>query len=69
MHKFLIVIAILFVSSSLFSQEDYVKLPQAKTKNPSYLFNINIIGNEYLIKSLGTSKEEVKEKVKETSGL
>jgi len=57
------------MSSSLFSQEDYIKLQQSKTQNPTYIFNKNIIGNEYVIKSLGTSEAEVKEKVDEISVL
>ena len=69
MHRFITLMSILFLSTTIFSQEDYVKLPQAKTQNPSYLFNKYIIGNEYLIKSLGTSKEEVKEKVDKISVL
>ena len=65
MRKFIILLLILFVSPNLFSQDDYVKLLQAKTQNPCYIINKNVIGNEYLIKSLATSEEELKEKIDE----
>ena len=65
MHKFITLILVLFISLNVFSQDEYFKLPQAKTKKPCLIFNKNIIGNEYLINALGTSENEVKEKVKE----
>ncbi|WP_034669089.1 hypothetical protein, partial [Cellulophaga sp. E6(2014)] len=63
MRKFIILLLILFVSPNLFSQDDYVKLLQAKTQNPCYIINKNVIANEYLIKSLANSEEELKEKI------
>ncbi|WP_158850284.1 hypothetical protein [Algibacter sp. L1A34] len=69
MRKILILILMLLVSINIFSQEDYIKLPQAKTQKPSFIFNQNIIGNEYLIKSLGTSEDEIKSKINEMSIL
>ncbi|RKR12410.1 hypothetical protein CLV91_2537 [Maribacter vaceletii] len=48
----------------MFSQDVYIKLPQAKTKNPSFIYNKNVIGNESIFKSLGNTEQEVKEKVK-----
>ena len=69
MYKFITFLFILFGPLNIFSQEDYVKLPQAKTQNPSFIFNKNVIGNEYLIKRLGTSEQEVKDKIKEVSVL
>ncbi|KAA5825098.1 hypothetical protein FPF71_07840 [Algibacter amylolyticus] len=59
----------LLVSINIFSQEAYIKLPQAKTQKPSVIFNKNIIGNEYFIKSLGTSEDELKSKINEMSIL
>lgn len=69
MHKFLTSLLILFVSFNVFSQDEYFKLPNAKTQKPCLIFNKNIIGNEYLMKNFGTSEEEVKEKVKEIAVL
>ena len=69
MLKSSIYILILFASSNLFSQENYTKLPSAKTQNPSYIFNKNIIGSEILLISLGNSEEERRKKVKEMSVL
>lgn len=69
MMKAILFISALFVSFSMFSQDAYFKLAQAKTQKPSYIFNKNTIGNEYLIKSLGATMEEVKEKVNEMSIL
>lgn len=69
MSKFIIYLLTLFASFSAFSQDAYLKLPQAKTQNPTYIFNKKIIGNEFLIKSLGSSEKEIKEKVGEISVL
>jgi len=46
-----------------FSQDAYIKLPQAKTKNSSFIFNKNVIGNESVLKGLGSTEQEVKDKV------
>lgn len=64
-----IYILILFMSSNLFSQENYTKLPLAKTQNPSYVFNKNIIGSEILLNSLVLSEKGLKKLVKEISIL
>lgn len=69
MHKFISSLLVLFVSINAFSQDEYFKLPNAKTQKPCLIFNKKIIGNEYLMKSFGTSEEEVKEKVKEIAVL
>lgn len=60
---------ILFTTSNLFSQENYTKLPSAKTQDPCFIFNEYIIGSEILLNSLGTSEEELKKVVKEVSVL
>ena len=69
MHRYIIFLFILFMQTAVFSQNEYFKLPNAKTQGPSYIFNKYIIGNEYLIKNLGTTEEEAKEKVKEIAVL
>ena len=69
MHKLISFFLILFVSFHVFSQDGYFKLPNAKTQKPTYIFNKKIIGNEFLIKSLGTSEKEAKDKVNELSVL
>ncbi|TMM58048.1 hypothetical protein FEE95_01070 [Maribacter algarum] len=69
MHKLITSLLILFASINVFSQDEYFKLPNAKTQKPCLIFNKKIIGNEYLMKSFGTSEEEVKEKVKEIAVL
>ncbi|WP_298487807.1 hypothetical protein [uncultured Maribacter sp.] len=60
---------VLLVSLNVFSQDAYIKLPQAKTKNLSYIFNKNVIGNESIFKSLGNTEQEVKDKVEQLSVL
>ena len=69
MHKFITSFLVLFVSINAFSQDDYFKLPNAKTQKPTYIFNKKIIGNEFLIKGFGSSEKEAKEKVQELSVL
>lgn len=69
MHKLITSLLILFVSLNLFSQDEYFKLPRAKTQKPTLIFNKKIIGNEFLMKQLGFSEEEVNEKVNEIGVL
>ena len=69
MLKFITPFLILFVSLNVFCQDEYFKLPNAKTQKPVYIFNKNIIGNQFLIRSLGSSEKEAKEMVKEISVL
>lgn len=69
MHKFITFLLILFVSLNLFSQDEYFKLPQAKTQKPFYIFNKKIIGNEYLAKSLKPTDDKLNEQVKNVSVL
>ena len=69
MHKLLTYLLISFISLSVFSQDKYFKLPQAKTQKPTYIFNKKIIGSELLMKRLGSSEEEVLKKVYEISVL
>lgn len=54
---------------SVFSQDEYMKLPQARTQNPTYIYDEKVIGNKYFFESLGSSKEEILEKVNEISVL
>lgn len=63
MHKFITSLLVLFVSINAFSQDDYVKLPNAKTQKPCLIVNKKIIGNDNLMKGLATTEREVKEKV------
>ena len=65
MHKFITFFLILFVSINVLSQDEYFKLPQAKTQKPTFIFNKKIIGNESLIKNLGSTEQEIREKIKE----
>ncbi|GAL61846.1 hypothetical protein [Algibacter lectus] len=67
MHKFITYLLISFISLSVFSQDKYFKLPQAKTQKPTYIFNKTIIGSELLMKRLGSSKEEILKKVNKIS--
>ena len=67
MHKFITYLLISFISLSVFSQDKYFKLPQAKTQKPTYIFNKKIIGSELLMKRLGSSKEEILKKVNKIS--
>ena len=60
---------ILFTISNLFAQENYTKLPSAKTQSPTFIFNEYIIGSEALLNSLVTSEKELKNVVKELSVL
>ena len=69
MNKFTTSLFILFISFNGFSQDEYFKLPQAKTQKPTFIFNEKIIGNEFLVKSLGPSKQELNEKIKGISVL
>nr|WP_298996640.1 hypothetical protein [uncultured Allomuricauda sp.] len=69
MNKPLVLLPLLFIALNVFSQENYIKLPNAKTKSPTYILNKNIIGNQYLVENLGDSKEEVLDKVNEISVL
>lgn len=62
-------ILILFTTANLFSQDYYIKLPFAKTQNPSFIFNEYIIGSEALLNSLASSEKEIKKVVKEISVL
>ncbi len=56
MLKTIILTFILVISSlQLYSQDDYIKLDNAKTQKPTYIFNKKIIGNEYLFFTLGMS--------------
>lgn len=64
-----IYILLLFTTANLLSQENYVKIPSAKTQNPSFIFNEYIIGSETLLNSLGSSEKELKKVVKEISVL
>ena len=63
MHKFITPLLVLFVSINAFSQDEYFKLPNAKTQKPCLIVNKKIIGNDNLIKGLVTTEREVKEKV------
>ncbi|MBT2161554.1 hypothetical protein [Zobellia barbeyronii] len=65
MYKFIILLLILFVPLTTFSQDKYFKLPQAKTQKPFLIFNKNIIGNDFLMNRFGTSEKEAREKIKE----
>ncbi len=49
----------LFSAVNAFAQNNYVKLPQAKTNSPTLIFNKTIIGSEHLLKILDLSKEDV----------
>lgn len=69
MKKITSFLFVLLVSINVFSQDAYIKLPQAKTKNLSYIFNKNVIGNESIFKSLGNTEQEVKDKVEQLSVL
>ena len=69
MNKTIILALLLLVTIKLFSQEEYVKLPQAKTQNPTYLYNSNIIGSENAITEFGKSNKELKEQFNELSIL
>ncbi|MGY3794642.1 hypothetical protein [Aquimarina sp. 433] len=70
MLKTIIFTFILVISSlQLYSQNDYIKLDNAKTQKPTYIFNKKIIGNEYLFFTLGVSDEEIKKQIKDISIL
>lgn len=70
MLKTIIFTFILVISSlQLYSQNDYIKLDNAKTQKPTYIFNKKIIGNEYLFFTLGMSEEEIKKRIKDISIL
>lgn len=61
MKKIQLFFALFILIFNVFSQEKYEKLPLAKTKNATYLFSKNIIGNEKIIPNIETSKEDIKE--------
>ena len=67
MGKITIVLLSFLLTSGMFAQDDFNKLPQAKTTNNTYLIVPNIIGNENLLNSLGATKEDIKSKIKEVS--
>ena len=69
MPKSIIIILSLLMCINLFSQNDYVSIKGAKTQKPSYIFNKNIIGNQNLMNSLGSSKEELLKVVNDVSVL
>lgn len=69
MNTFITALFILFVTVNVFYQEEYVKLPNAKTHNPSFIVNKNIIESDLLLKRLGSSEEEIQEKMNEISVL
>ncbi|WP_299429975.1 hypothetical protein [uncultured Maribacter sp.] len=69
MKKITSFLFVLLVSLNVFSQDAYIKLPQAKTKNLSYIFNKNVIGNESVLKGLRSTEQEVKDKVEQLSVL
>ena len=69
MHKIQLMLITLLVTFNVFSQEDYIQLPNAKTQGPTYIFNKNNIGNANYLQRLGNTEEERKEKIKEVSVL
>lgn len=44
-------------------------MPNAKTAAPTFIFNKDIIGNGFLFKDLGSSEQEIMDKVNEISVL
>lgn len=60
---------LILCTTNLLAQDNYTKLPSAKTQNPSFIFNEYIIGSEALLNSFGTSEKELKKVVKEISVL
>jgi len=69
MNKTIVLTLFLLVTVTLFSQDEYVKLPQAKTQNPTYLYNSSIIGSENAVEEFGKSEKELKEYFNELSIL
>ena len=69
MNKILALLITLLVTLNVFSQDNYLKLPQAKTQNPTYIFNKNSIGNESLLKNIGKTKQEISDTIEEISVL
>ncbi|WP_324028243.1 hypothetical protein QSV08_10010 [Maribacter sp. BPC-D8] len=67
MGKITITLLSFLLTSGMFAQGDFNKLPQAKTTNITYLIVPNVIGNENLLNSLGATKEGIKSKIKEVS--
>lgn len=61
--KFLFLFSIITFKS--FAQDDYIKLPNAKTHNPTFIYNNDIIGSEYAMKAFKISKEEIQKLVEE----
>lgn len=69
MNTSIMLTLLLLVTATLFSQDEYVKLPQAKTQNPTYIYNSTIIGSENAVTEFGESKKELKEQFNELSVL
>ncbi|MEP2279310.1 hypothetical protein [Maribacter sp.] len=67
MGKITILLLFLLMTSSMLSQDDFNKLPQAKTASSTYFIVPNVIGNERLLNSLADTKEGIKSKIKEVS--
>ncbi|MEP2240002.1 MAG: hypothetical protein ABJI22_16655 [Maribacter sp.] len=67
MGKITILLLFLLMTSNMFSQDDFNKLPQAKTASSTFFIVPNVIGNERLLNSLADTKEGMKSKIKEVS--
>jgi len=64
-----ILYVLLLLTLKSFSQEEYVKLPGAKTQKETYLYNSSIIGSKIAIAEHGSSKDELKKIINQVSVL